>query len=562
MNLDQALAPFGSSSLSYLVCETVLKIAPDAPAIKPFTSLAGAALTFETDPGAELLAVTERESGRRALWMVEGLDVGKDVFSILSGLASAVRLFLVKHQGDGPPPGQLDAFDQCQGEDAVAKLLAISWAIGTLFPGSPEEQVQHFLDLQGGQALLAWFVTVELALPLVDEVGMQGPDWLDELIERLREPESAKLSEVVGMDEVDRAWQVETLLRPHLHEVVAAREERLQTLVTQLQKRLPVLVEIGSELGGAFGGGIDALPVYHLLGARLVAEACVKGVVAEHEPEPEPEPEETEEQETLKHDVTAEPHQSGVGQAMATSTTSTQDQAAESAALSEVPDGEAAAEPPSEPVEPVESEPTEVSPPEASPPEASPPAPPAKPPSSDAAPTPAQPPAKAPGPSAPATPEVSPPEVSPPEVSPPEPQPSPKPDSPTPLPLKPSPPKPSPPKPSPPPPASTPPVALPLRSRPAPSPTPTRPSAPTPRPKPVRRQPKAQKGGFLSTVAKLCAVGGCLSLLGCTGLFAIGGAGSVLALLGLQQPAPRKIIIIEEAPKKKTDKKKKKTDKK
>ena len=193
MSLDQALAPFGGSSLSFVACEAVLRVAPEAPSVRPFTSVVAAAGEFGCEPQGGLEA-SRLESAERALWMMQSLDVGSDLFSVLSGLASAVGLYLAKHRQEGPAPGDLDAYDQRQAEDAVAKLLGISWVIHRLFQGTPQQRVQSFLGLQGARALLAWYVTVELALPFVDELGQGGSAWLDGLVERLRVPETARLA--------------------------------------------------------------------------------------------------------------------------------------------------------------------------------------------------------------------------------------------------------------------------------------------------------------------------------------------------------------------------------
>ena len=510
MTLDEALAPFGGSSLSFLATEATFKVAPDAPSIRPITSIAQAVGAF----GGDVEAATDqslRPAAERALWILQGLDVGADVFSVLSGLASAVRLYLAKHQAKRPEPGELDVYDTRQAEDAVAKLLAISWSVSRLFPGSPQEQVAAFLSLQGGRACMAWFVTIELALPFVDEVAAGGGEWLDQVIERVRDTGAERLAKAIGDAEVDKAWEVEALLRPHLHEIVAANERRMATLVAQLQKRVPVLVEVGSELGGAFGGGVDALPVYHLLGARLVAEACAKGVVREDLPEEPDEaepPEEESEAEPMvdpARDLALKPQRTFVGRAMATSTLG---QSADTARHleSEEPTATAGVDT-AEPTQPADVVAAPLGPEATS-------APPSSPQSTDSAPasTPPTPPTP-PAPPKPAAPKAAPPKPAAPKAAPP----------------KPVAPKAAPPKPV------------------APKVAPPKPAAPKPKPQP-RSKPKAKrrkaksKGGL----GKALGIIGCLLVLGCGGTFAVtGGAGFVVALTASQEK-PKRIIIVED----------------
>jgi hypothetical protein len=545
VTLNEALAPFGSSSVSFLATDAVFRVAPGAPSIKPFVSVAQAVGAFGGDVEQAEEHAT-REGADRALWMLQGLDVGQDVFSVLSGLASAVRLYLAKHQGDGPKPGELDRYDQRQAEDAVAKLLGLSFAVGTLFEGTPQQQVETFLGLQGGRALVAWFVTIELALPFVDEVAGQGPEWLDSLVERVREAETEKLTAAVGAEAVARTWAVEALLRPHLDEGVAANDRRMETLVSQLQKRLPLVVEIGSELGGAFGGGIDALPIYHLLGSRLVAEACAKGVVRQQAlPDIVEELEETLPEVSVAEplvdparDIALKPKRTFVNRMMASSTPALPE--AEPEKPSPVPS------PSPSPVPPKPPTPT----PKSAPPApksvlvASKPAPPAPRPAPSAAKP--IPPGPKPTPSAPKLHAA----VSKPSAPAPAPAPKPAPAAPKsaakppPAPSRPAPPKPPAPKPKPP--APKPPAPKPAAPKPAaPKPAAPKPAAPKPappKPKVHKAKPPKKEGGG---IGKVLAALGCLALLGCTGLFAVGGGAGLIAAL-TQPEQPRKIILIED----------------
>ena len=524
MTLNEALAPFGSSSVSFLATDAVFRVAPGAPSIKPFVSVAQAVGAFGGDvEQAEEHA--SREGADRALWMMQGLDVGQDVFSVLSGLASAVRLYLAKHQGDGPKPGELDRYDQRQAEDAVAKLLGLSFAVSTLFEGTPQQQVETFLGLQGGRALVAWFVTIELALPFVDEVAGQGPEWLDHLVERVRDAETEKLTATVGAEAVARIWAVEALLRPHLDEGVAANDRRMATLVAQLQKRLPLVVEIGSELGGAFGGGIDALPIYHLLGARLVAEACAKGVVrqqalpdiVEDLEETLPEASVAEPLVDPTRDVALKPKRTFVNRMMASSTPALPD------AEPENPGPPPAVPPP----KPPPAVPPPAVPPPAVPPPKPPPAVPPKPPA--VSPTAPKKPPK-PAPLAPKSVEsVSKSFGTPPKPAPPAPKRAVQPPEAVPKRAAVKPPVPKPPVPKRP--VAKPPVPKP--------PVPKRPVVKPPAPK--RAVPKKEGGGMGKVLAGL----GCLALLGCTGLFAVGGGAGLIAALS-QPDQPRKIILIED----------------
>ena len=67
-------------------------------------------------------------------------------------------------------------------QDAALKMLAIAYMIGEMFPGSASDAVEMVNELPAGEALLAYFSTVDLGLPLVAQ-DTNLAALLDEVIE-------------------------------------------------------------------------------------------------------------------------------------------------------------------------------------------------------------------------------------------------------------------------------------------------------------------------------------------------------------------------------------------
>ncbi|MCP4916942.1 MAG: hypothetical protein GY913_08460 [Proteobacteria bacterium] len=275
-DIDGLLADYGEGAPVYRVLDALMKVAPDTRDPDPIQSLQQAANVYRIDADPEQLAkareIARRGQAQSALWMLQGLDEGDDVVSMLSGLASAVRLYWADRKG-GSTESQVR--DQ-QERDAVEKALGISWAIGRLMGGSPEQQVEAFMCLEAGRELVAFYAIADIAVPFLADTSQTGSGLIDNLLAKHRDAEMTRLATAVGQDEAAWAPPILEHLLPHIRTSVEANEKRLDTLVDQMQKRVPKLLQATGKAGAALGTGVDALPMYHLIGARLLAEASLR----------------------------------------------------------------------------------------------------------------------------------------------------------------------------------------------------------------------------------------------------------------------------------------------
>ncbi len=272
-DLDGLLGNHTDTSPPYQVLDALLKAAPGSSGVTVWSTIAEAADALGIDPSNADRAkeITRSGEAQSALWMLQGLDEGDDVFSIISGLSSAVRIYLADHADPS-----VDLTRQKQAEDAVKKALGIAWATDRLFGGTPQQKVDALMSLEAGRALVAFYAVTEIALPFLTDTSESGPGIVDQLLESHRDAELEKLGGTVGADRTGGATTLVPLLTPHLKDAVEANEKRLDKLVEQMQKRLPALLSVTGQLGEAAAHGVDALPMYHLLSARLLAEAALR----------------------------------------------------------------------------------------------------------------------------------------------------------------------------------------------------------------------------------------------------------------------------------------------
>jgi hypothetical protein len=263
-DIDGLLAPFSDGSYPLRVLDAIFKVSPDAPRVRAFTSLGQAAPGFGLSEDATLVesarAIARDQPAQSAVWMLQALDAGDDVMSVLGGVASALKLYIADKTS--VTTAETSQARQQQREDAVKKGLGISWAVGRLFGGSPEERVRAFLECESGRALLSFYATVEIAVPFPADTSEDGKALVGGLYTELQDKELAELGKAVGGDSAALALKILPLLMPHLLE--------------NMRKRVPTLLDYTGALGGAVGHGVDALPMYHLLGARLIAEASLR----------------------------------------------------------------------------------------------------------------------------------------------------------------------------------------------------------------------------------------------------------------------------------------------
>ena len=252
----------------------VLDWAPRAAPLPAWTTWAEGAASLGLPPEAAAAAprrATEAAPAK-ALAVLDALDEGEDLFSIASGLGTSLRLAFARSR-DGLAGG-LDDVAIRQRADAADKVLALADALAALFPGEAAGRLDRLQRLPAGRALVSWIVIVELALPFMDEVagGRIGA-----FLEAEHAGAVQRLGAVLGAEEAAAAnlgWAgVVAVLVPQAEAMIRTPFD----VGGVVSRYLPKAVAMGDSVAGVAAGAFDALPVYRLLAARVVAEAALLG---------------------------------------------------------------------------------------------------------------------------------------------------------------------------------------------------------------------------------------------------------------------------------------------
>ena len=270
--LEARLAARAADEAAVRAVSAILEWLPgdgDLPEWSSFEDGAAAMARGEAEAARKL---ADADEATRALRAFDALDEGEDVVSIASGVGTALRLAF--SSGKGAAPAGLAAMLLRQRSDAADKILGVGVALSRCFPGTPVETLRRTRALPSGELLLRWLASVELFLPFVDQAVRSSPTgWL--------ESERAAALTRVRAAMTDAELVDAEALWPVLVEDLVARAEALGRTPLDIAKlgfaRLPRLAGVVDAAGSVAAGAVDYLPVYHLLGERVVAEALLDG---------------------------------------------------------------------------------------------------------------------------------------------------------------------------------------------------------------------------------------------------------------------------------------------
>ncbi len=209
---------------------------------------------------------------RRALGWLDGLDEGEDFLSIASGLGTALRLAFARTSGGGAV--ELSAMAARQRADAADKILGVALAFDALFPGAPEASVAAVAALPAGRSLLTWVAVAELFFPFVDEVSGGK---LAEILEAERPAALVRVERALGAEEAARAAAGWAALVGALVPIAESAATLPFDAGALIGRYVPGASGAAEVVGAVAAGTFDTLPVYRILGARLVGEAVLVG---------------------------------------------------------------------------------------------------------------------------------------------------------------------------------------------------------------------------------------------------------------------------------------------
>lgn len=282
IDIDELLGAFGAGDPSVRLVRTVCRVVPFAPDLPDWFSLVDGLRELDPDAKKPVLdrarELARSDTAQRALWMVRGLDTADAGIGVFSGVASAVKLYQAKTGQE-----RLDALetDTQQAIDAVLKGLAVAFVVHKLFPGGLGEKVSAFRATATGQALVFYYAAIEIGLPFADNALMGGGTLVKSLFDKFGPDQQAKLAAIAGPGEAAEAAATMAELVGPVETVAAAAKEHLGAVASATTGFLASALNVGDKVAGAAATGADLLQVYRFLGARLVAEQCLRQAIAE-----------------------------------------------------------------------------------------------------------------------------------------------------------------------------------------------------------------------------------------------------------------------------------------
>ncbi|MCK6506146.1 hypothetical protein L6R53_22670, partial [Myxococcota bacterium] len=282
--LDAILGEFADSTPTVQAVRSVLEVAAWGPTLPSATSLATLAQRpwVPQDPAvlARAAELSQQDRVAEALRVGRAVDEGDDLVDVRTGIDTALAIYRSVRDGGSP----LAPLRERQERDAVFKLLGLGDVAWRLFGGQPMDRVRALLSLESGVALVSWVGAVEIALPfLMLNRGHQG-GVLRPLAEKHRESEEGRLAGLVGRAAVDGAAHTAGNLLSVLDGVAQANAKRLDFVAKVAGGLLDAASGPLAGMRKALSSGVDVLPVYRMLTARVAAEACLRQAVAELHP--------------------------------------------------------------------------------------------------------------------------------------------------------------------------------------------------------------------------------------------------------------------------------------
>jgi hypothetical protein len=266
---EQILATFPETSATMRALRVLPAVVPSAPPLHSYTTLDEAAAAGLGGIPADLVASARtflrRRGVDRALRAARMMDAGDRGLAVVSGLRSAVALF-----SGGDRSGALAAQ---QLADAAAKAFGLAYVATQLLPVPSADRLPLLLAVPAGQELVSWYGAVEVALPFGPAVSAANGRFVRDLLRTSMREFADEALAVVGQQGVADARGLLADATDALDAAANAAAPHTGLLAERLRAFLPARAP--GDLHEIAAVGVDALPTWQLLVARLAVEASI-----------------------------------------------------------------------------------------------------------------------------------------------------------------------------------------------------------------------------------------------------------------------------------------------
>jgi len=270
--IHEALNEFNQESLTWKMLSAIYATVPHSPSFAFWSSTDDAVRTLDPAANEQQLQLA-REIGEgneqigNIIWMAKLLDAGDKGYAVITGLATAFKLF----QGKGIEALETD--DQ-QRNDAVLKALGLAYMVYHAYPGTLAERATAFRKSPTGQALAIYYGTVEVALPFADNAAFAGGSALANLLDSEGQAQSQRLAQMAGGGDLQGAMQMMSQLTGQLQTISNYTSDYIKPVSDAVGPYLPDAMNAADKAAGVIANAADVMPVYRLLGGRLAAESA------------------------------------------------------------------------------------------------------------------------------------------------------------------------------------------------------------------------------------------------------------------------------------------------
>lgn len=194
------------------------------------------------------------------------IDTSDKLIAGYAGLKNILNLF-----SSGGSKKRIFESDPQQALDAGTKGLLILYAVNQLYSGDFNSKINKFKTTPAGIEILIYYTLVEIALPFTDNLIEGSVDVISKLFKNQGDIQSKFQSLGLGSSMLDMSNM--NSLKDSLAIYLDKVKSYVNPVAQKIKEYLPTAMNITDSVTGAVATGADLLPVWTLLGTRLVTES-------------------------------------------------------------------------------------------------------------------------------------------------------------------------------------------------------------------------------------------------------------------------------------------------
>ncbi|MBE7440563.1 MAG: hypothetical protein HS115_19105 [Spirochaetales bacterium] len=272
--LEESLSQYKADNLTVKLCSTIFQVVPGGPEFVFYDNLEAGVKRHNPSAGADVVerarTLGASDDAAKAIWVADALDTADAGLGIYTGVKNLFSLF---GKSAGPAKRTFEA-DPQQAADAALKGVGLAYMIHKLFPGSIAEKVNAFKSLKAGQEIATYYAVAEVALPFADNLVEGGGNLVEKLMNSNTGAIKDKFAGFAGAEAFSQATGVLSQLTAPLEGYISAAKGHTDAVMERIKGYLPGAMNVADSVSGAAATGVDLMPVWRFLGARLVVEAC------------------------------------------------------------------------------------------------------------------------------------------------------------------------------------------------------------------------------------------------------------------------------------------------